>query len=225
MTGTSIRHDVPSRPAAGRGGPRRAPRCRALGPALALSLLLASGGGATQSARKPGLYAVFDTSLGRFVCELFEKQTPQAVANFTGLALGTREWLAPKGGLMKKPFYDGVIFHRVVKGLAIQAGDVSRVGNFPSIAPFDDEIVAGLGFDRAGMLAMANNGRNTNRTQFFVTVAPARHLTGKHTVFGRVVEGFDVVRRISEVRLLGQRPYADVTLRKVTIERVGAARK
>jgi peptidyl-prolyl cis-trans isomerase A (cyclophilin A) len=188
-------------------------------------LLLLAAAAAAQPARKPGLYAVFDTSMGSFVCELFEKYTPQAVANFTGLAQGTKEWLAPKGGLMKKPFYDGVIFHRVVKGFAIQAGDVSRAGNFPSIAPFDDEIVAGIGFARPGMLAMANNGRNTNRTQFFVTVAPEPHLNGKHTIFGRVVEGFEVVQRISEVRVLAQRPVQDVTIRKVTIERVSPPRK
>ena len=192
------------------------------GALVALVVFLGGAGGAeTQPARKPGLYATFDTSMGKFVCELYEKQTPVAVATFTGLVEGTKEWLTPKGQLLKKPFYDGVIFHRVIKGFAIQAGDATRTGNFTAIAPFADEIVRSLTFNRPGMLALANNGRNTNRTQFFVTVAATPHLNGKHTIFGAVVEGLDVVRKISEVRVLAQRPIEDVVLRKVSLSRVG----
>jgi peptidyl-prolyl cis-trans isomerase A (cyclophilin A) len=192
-------------------------RSRAL--LLALLALLATLGSAAAQARKPGTYATFDTTMGTITCELYEKITPATVANFIALAEGKKEWLTPKGELLRKPLYDGVIFHRVLKGLLIQAGDATRSGNFPHIAPFPDEIVPTLRFDRPGVLAMANNGPNTNRTQFFITVAPAAHLNGKHTIFGRVVEGLEVVRSISEVRLLAGRPVQDVTIRKVTIAR------
>jgi peptidyl-prolyl cis-trans isomerase A (cyclophilin A) len=201
------------------------PRVLALGIVLA-ALLAPEREAWPQAARKPGLYATFDTSMGVFVCELYEKLTPVAVSIFTGLVQGTKEWLTPKGQLLKKPFYDGVTFHRVVKGFAIQAGDPTRAGNFPAIAPFEDEIVKSLTFNRAGMLALANNSRpHTNRTQFFVTVAPAPHLNGKHTIFGAVVEGLDVVVKISAVRVMAQRPVEDVVLRKVTLARVGPAGK
>src|SRR5262245_3715012 len=180
---------------------------------------------AAQQVRKPGTYAVFDTSMGLFVCELFEKLTPVTVANFIGLAEGTKEWMTPKGDFVKKPYYDGVTFHRVIKGFAIQAGDVTRTGNFTAIPPFQDEIVSSIRFDREGLLAMANNGPNTNRTQFFITVAPTPHLSGKHTIFGRVVEGYDVVKKISEVPVSGRRPVQDVIIRKLTITRVGKPAK
>ena len=185
---------------------------------LATALLVASLS-AAQQARKPGAYAVFETSMGGFTCELYERLAPVTVGNFIALAGGTKEWLTPKGELVKRPFYDGVIFHRVLKGFTIQAGDATRTGNFTHIAPFRDEIVPSLRFDRPGMVAMANNGPNTNRTQFFITVAAAPHLNGKHTIFGRVIEGFDVVKAISEVRVLAGRPVQDVTIRKVTITR------
>jgi peptidyl-prolyl cis-trans isomerase A (cyclophilin A) len=175
-----------------------------------------------RAARTPGVYAVFETSMGTIVCELFEKQTPVTVANFVGLAQGTKEWMTPKGQFVKQPYYDGVVFHRVLKGTLIQAGDVTKAGNFTPIPPFQDEIVAGLTFDRAGMLAMANNGpgTNTNRTQFFITVKPSPYLNRKHTIFGRVVEGLEVATKISEVPLFGSRPRDEVVIKKVTIQRV-----
>lgn len=172
--------------------------------------------------RKPGLYAVFDTSLGSFVCELYESKTPITVANFVGLAQGTKEWLDTKGDMVKKPFYDGVIFHRVIKGFMIQAGDITGAGTFNSVLPFKDEILRTLRFDRPGLLAMANSGPNTNGSQFFVTVAPAPHINGKHTIFGEVVKGLDVVIKISEVKVGGAyRPWDKVVINKVVIERVG----
>ena len=191
-----------------------------------LAVLLASRLAAHQASRPAGLQAVFDTSMGTFVCELYDKLTPVTVANFVDLVEGRKEWATPKGELFKKPFYDGVTFHRVIKGFTIQAGDRTRTGNFTPIAPFQDEIVPSLRFTRPGMVAMANNGpkTNSNRTQFFITVAPAPHLNGKHTIFGRVVEGFEVVKKISEVRVLGYRPAEDVTIRKVTITRKAGAR-
>ena len=182
---------------------------------------------ASQGARSPGIYARLDTSMGTILCELFEKQTPVTVANFIGLAEGTKEWMTPQGQFVKKPYYDGVIFHRVIKGTLIQAGDVTKAGNFTPIPPFQDEIVPGLTFDRSGMLAMANNGpgTNTNRTQFFLTVKPSPYLNRKHTVFGKVVEGLEVAKRISEVPLFGNRPHDEVVIRKVTIERIARPRK
>jgi peptidyl-prolyl cis-trans isomerase A (cyclophilin A) len=175
-----------------------------------------------QKGRKPGLYAVFDTSMGTFVCELYEKSAPLAVENFVGLAQGTKEWLTPKGDMVKKPFYNGITFHRVIKGFMIQAGDISGKGNFQYVINFQDEIVPALRFDRPGVLAMANYGKNTNGTQFFVTVAPQPHLNGKHTIFGRVTQGLDVVQKISDVPVgPAKKPSKDVIINKITIERAG----
>lgn len=174
------------------------------------------------SARKPGLYAVFLTSMGTFTCELYEKQAPVAVGNFVGLAQGTKEWLTPKGDFVKRPFYNGLIFHRVVKKFAIQAGDVTGTGgNFQAVIPFENEIVPALTFDKPGMLAMANNGPKSNIAQFFVTVAPATNLNGRYSIFGRVIEGYDVVEKISNVPVLASKPVKEVTLQKVIIERIG----
>jgi peptidyl-prolyl cis-trans isomerase A (cyclophilin A) len=174
-------------------------------------------------ARKPGLYAIFDTSMGSFVCELYEKQTPKTVARFVGLADGTREWLNLKGEFVRnQPFYDGVICHRVIQKFMIQAGDVTGSGSFQSVMPFEDEIVRSLTFGTQGVLAMANAGApNTNTSQFFITVAPAPHLNGLHTIFGKVVQGYSVVENISNVPVLGSRPAKDVVIQKLTIERVG----
>jgi peptidyl-prolyl cis-trans isomerase A (cyclophilin A) len=179
--------------------------------------------GQQKPGRKPGLYAVFDTSMGTFVCELYEKQAPNTVANFVGLAQGTKEWLTTRGEFVKKPFYDGLIFHRVVRRYVIQAGDITGTGgNFTAVIPFENEIVPSLAFSGPGLLAMANaGGTKTNTTQFFVTVAPAPHLNGKHTIFGKVVEGYNVVENISNVAVLGSKPVKDVRVQKLTIERVG----
>lgn len=99
-------------------------------------------------ARKPGIYAAFDTSMGSFLCELYEKQAPAAVANFVGLAEGTKEWLNTKGDFQKKPFYNGLTFHRVLKNYLIQAGDITGTGgNFQAVIPFENEIVPALKFN------------------------------------------------------------------------------
>jgi cyclophilin family peptidyl-prolyl cis-trans isomerase len=189
-----------------------------------LSMIVAAAAAAPKDPkpRKPGLYAVFDTSMGTFVCELYEKATPATVANFVALTEGKKDWVNPRGDLVKNtPYYNGVTFHRVIKGFMIQGGDVSGTGSHPAIAPFKDEIVSTLKFDRPGLLAMANAGPNTNRAQFFVTVAATPHLNGQHTIFGRVVEGYDVVERISKVRVdPGGRPIEKVVMTKVAIERV-----
>ena len=173
-------------------------------------------------ARKAGIYAVFDTTMGRFVCELYPKPAPVAVENFVGLAEGTKEWLSPTGDFMRgKRFYDGLVFHRVIKGFMIQAGELPGKGGFNPVIAFNDEISPSLRFDRPGVLAMANSGPKTNGAQFFITVAPTPHLSGKHTIFGRVVEGYEVVEKISNVPVgPARKPNQDVVIRQLLIERV-----
>lgn len=173
-------------------------------------------------ARKPGIYAAFDTSMGSFLCELYEKRAPVAVANFVGLAEGTKEWLNTKGDFQKKPFYNGLTFHRVLKNYLIQAGDITGTGgNFRAVIPFENEIVPALKFDHPGVLALANNtAPKTNTTQFFITVVPAPALDGKYTIFGRVIDGLAVVQAISNVPAFASKPTKDVIIHRVTIERV-----
>ncbi len=182
--------------------------------------LLPGGAQQLKPVRKPGTYAVFETSMGSFVCEIYEKQAPVASANFIGLVEGTKEWLTTKGDFVKRPFYDGLTFHRVLKKSLIQAGDITGTGgNFQAVIPFENEIVPSLTFGQPGMLAMANNGPKSNITQFFITVAPASYLNGRYTIFGKVVGGYDVVENISNVPVLADKPVKDVVIRKITIER------
>ena len=173
-------------------------------------------------ARTPGTYAVFETSEGKIVCRLFEKDAPTTVANFTELAEGKREWTHPS--TRKKtsdPLYNGTIFHRVIPQFMIQGGDPQGTGMGGPGYQFADETKGSPHrFDKVGKLAMANAGPNTNGSQFFITVAPTEWLTGKHTIFGEVVEGYDVVEKISQVpRNRQDRPNKDVVLKSVTIER------
>jgi len=174
--------------------------------------------------REPGTYVVFDTNHGRIVCKFFEKEAPKTVANFVELAEGTKEWTDSKSGQKKKSrFYDGLIFHRVIKGFMIQGGDPLGDGSGGPGYRFEDEVKNDLKFDRPGLLAMANSGPNTNGSQFFITHAPTPHLTGRHTIFGKVVEGMDVVDKIASVPTSGRgtdRPLEPVVMKKVTIERV-----
>jgi cyclophilin family peptidyl-prolyl cis-trans isomerase len=157
---------------------------------------------------KTGTYAHFDTSLGNFTIELFEQQAPKTVANFAKLA--------------GENFYDGVIFHRVIDGFMIQGGDPTGTGRGGPGYTFADEFHAQLKHNSEGILSMANAGPNTNGSQFFITLAPTPHLDGKHTVFGKVSEGMDVVRKIGKTKTSkpGDRPVVDVVMKKVTIEKI-----
>jgi len=157
---------------------------------------------------KPGTYANFETTLGNFTIELFEKQVPNTVGNFVKLA--------------EKNFYDGVIFHRVIDGFMIQGGDPTGTGRGGPGYMFADEIDPTLKHTSEGMLSMANAGPNTNGSQFFITLVPTPHLDGKHAVFGKVVEGMDVVRKIGKTKTSkpGDRPVVDVVMNKVTINKV-----
>src|SRR5579885_1440389 len=144
--------------------------------------------------KAPGTYAHFITSEGDFTCKLFEKEAPKTVANFIGLAEGTKEWTDPRTGQKShKPLYDGTIFHRVIDGFMIQGGDPLGRGTGGPGYEFEDEFNPKLRHSKPGILSMANAGPNTNGSQFFVTLVPTPWLDGKHSVFGKVVKGEDVL--------------------------------
>ena len=170
----------------------------------------------------PGTYAVFDTTEGTFTVRLFDKEAPKTVANFVGLAEGTQEWRDPSSGEKKKaPYYDGVTFHRVINGFMIQGGDRLGTGTGGPGYNFADEFHPSLRHSRAGILSMANAGPNTNGSQFFITLGPTPHLDRRHSVFGEVVEGLDVVKKIGGVATGRQdRPVKPVVMNHVTIKRV-----
>jgi len=174
-------------------------------------------------ARQPGTYAVFNTSLGKITCRLFESDAPITVKNFTDLAEGKKSWkdnVSGKGG--SGPLYDGTIFHRVIPSFMIQGGDPSGTGMGGPGYKFQDETKGSPHkFDTPGKLAMANSGPNTNGSQFFITVAPTTWLTGNHTIFGEVVEGQDVVDKVTAApRSRQDKPNTDIVLESITIERV-----
>ncbi|HSE48047.1 MAG TPA: peptidylprolyl isomerase [Terriglobales bacterium] len=173
-------------------------------------------------ARPAGTYATFDTTEGKIVCRLFEKEAPITVKNFTDLAEGKREWTHPvTRQKSKEKLYDGSIFHRVIPDFMIQGGDPAGTGYGGPGYQFQDETSGSPHkFDKPGKLAMANAGPNTNGSQFFITVAPTVWLTGKHTIFGEVVEGMEVVNKISRVKTAANdKPAKEVHINSVTIER------
>ncbi len=173
-----------------------------------------------------GLYAVFETSMGPVVCKLFNDKIPITVGNFVGLAEGTKEWTDPKTSQkVKKPFYDGLKFHRVIKNFMLQGGDPLGNGTGGPGYSFIDEFDPSLRFDAPGMLAMANAGPGTNGSQFFITQVPTPNLNDKHTIFGRVVAGQDVVDKIATAPVNGSTPTPDIVIKKLTIVRTGAAAK
>ncbi len=176
---------------------------------------------------EPGEYAVLDTSMGRIVVQLFEKEAPVTVRNFVSLARGTREWTDPKTkARVRRPFYNGLTFHRVIPGFMIQGGDPTGKGTGDGGVPtIVDEFDPSLKFDKTGRLAMANTGPpHTGGVQFFITDGTPEHLNGKHTIFGQVVEGQDVVEKIARVpRDSDDKPNTPVVMKTVLIRRVGPA--
>ena len=172
--------------------------------------------------RAPGTYAVFETSQGNIVVRLLEKEAPQTVANFIGLVEGTKEFADPRSGQKtKRPFYDGLIFHRVIPDFMIQGGCPLGTGTGGPGYQFADEFHASLRHSTPGKLSMANSGPNTNGSQFFITVAATPWLDKRHSIFGEVVEGQDVADKISKLsRDSSDRPRTPVTLQHVRIERV-----
>jgi peptidyl-prolyl cis-trans isomerase A (cyclophilin A) len=164
--------------------------------------------------------ARFVTSLGSFTARLMPEHAPKTVANFVGLAAGDKEWTDPRDGSRKSdPLYDGTIFHRVITDFMIQGGDPTGTGTGGPGYTFEDECPAdGPRFDRPGLLAMANAGPGTNGCQFFVTVVPTEWLTGKHTIFGEVTDGYDVVETISKAPTgAHDRPSPEIVLQRVEI--------
>jgi peptidyl-prolyl cis-trans isomerase A (cyclophilin A) len=175
-------------------------------------------------ALSPGTYAVFNTTEGKITVQLFEAEAPITVKNFIDLAEGSREWTHPlTHEKSSNKLYDGTIFHRVIPDFMIQGGDPAGSGMGGPGYRFQDETRGSRhSFDRSGKLAMANSGPGTNGSQFFITVTPTDWLTGKHTIFGEVVEGQDIVVKISKVARNSQdKPHKPVVLESVKIERVG----
>jgi len=166
------------------------------------------------------LYATVETNKGTFTAKLFSKDAPKTVQNFVGLATGEREWRNPATGEMKRgvPLYDGLIFHRTIPGFMIQGGDPLGNGTGNPGYQFEDEFQSGRTFDRVGLLAMANAGPATNGSQFFVTVATPAHLNNRHTIFGEVVKGYEVVEAISKTPTGSlNRPVEAVVIQHITV--------
>jgi peptidyl-prolyl cis-trans isomerase A (cyclophilin A) len=175
---------------------------------------------AADMAKRGDMIANFKTNMGTFTVKLFRDAAPKTVDNFVGLANGTKEFTDPKTGQKtKRRFYDGLIFHRVIASFMIQGGDPLGTGTGGPGYKFEDE-ANGLTFSKPGILAMANAGPNTNGSQFFITVAQTPWLNGKHTIFGEVTQGYDVVEKISKVEGTpgNNRPYNDVVIERIDIE-------
>lgn len=165
--------------------------------------------------------AHFDTTMGKFTAELYADKTPKTVANFVGLAEGSKEWTHPGTKDKKKgvPYYDGIVFHRVIEGFMIQGGDPLGKGFGGPGYNFEDEFHPSLRHDALGILSMANAGPNTNGSQFFITLGPTPHLDRRHSVFGKVIDGLDVVKAIGVAKTDGQdKPMTPIVMNKVTIE-------
>lgn len=193
----------------------------------------------------PGLYAIFETSLGRIVTKFFEKEAPKTVKNFVALANLSRAqvkqlqtqsqgralrdavWTTAKMETSSRTgpgFFDGLIFHRVIPQFMVQGGDPLGTGTGDAGYKFEDEIVPGLKFDKPGRLAMANAGPGTNGSQFFITEVPTPWLDGHHTIFGQVVEGQEVVKAMTGVqRDRNDKPLKPITIEQLLIVRVGEA--
>jgi peptidyl-prolyl cis-trans isomerase A (cyclophilin A) len=167
------------------------------------------------------VYAEFTTSEGNFTIRLYDGEAPKTVENFVGLAEGTKEWTDPRTNRkVTQPYYDGVVFHRVIDGFMIQGGDPLGQGIGGPGYTFADEFHPSLRHSKAGILSMANRGPNTNGGQFFITLGPTPHLDDRHTVFGEVSDGMDVVKKIGSTRTGDRdRPVKDIVIQSVKIVR------
>lgn len=187
--------------------------------AVVAILVIAFAADISYARSKKVLQAVFETSLGSITCELYPSKAPLTVKNFIGLANGGVRWIDPMTGQSTdRSLYDNTIFHRVIPDFMIQGGDPLGNGMGGPGYRFEDEIDPALTFENKGILAMANAGPNTNGSQFFITVAPAPWLNGRHTIFGKVIKGQDVADKISLVqRGQNDRPIEPVILKRITI--------
>ena len=168
------------------------------------------------------LLAHFTTSEGKFTIQLFDQDAPKTVENFVGLATGAKEWTDPRTGRKgSAPYYNGTVFHRVIDGFMIQGGDPLGQGTGGPGYKFADEFHPKRRHDKVGVLSMANSGPNTNGGQFFVTLAPTPWLDNKHSVFGEVVSGMDVISKIGSTKTSkpGDRPVTPIVVKSVEIKR------
>jgi peptidyl-prolyl cis-trans isomerase A (cyclophilin A) len=189
--------------------------------AALLMISVLSGPLAQTQEKKAPVYALLKTSMGEVVVQLFEDKAPKTVANFVDLATGTKEWTDPKTReRVKRPLYNGTIFHRVIPGFMIQGGDPLGNGTGGPGYRFEDEFHSDLKHSKPGILSMANAGPNTNGSQFFIIHKATPWLDGKHSVFGEVIKGQSVVDAIANVpRDFRDRPMKDVVLQEVIVSR------
>ncbi len=165
--------------------------------------------------------ATLHTNHGNIELELFEEKAPDTVSNFIGLATGSRSWVDPESGeeIVDEPLYEDILFHRVIEGFMIQAGDPTGTGRGGPGYTFDDEFHPDLRHDSPGVLSMANRGPNTNGSQFFITLGATPHLDDKHAVFGEVTDGMDVVESIGTIETdHNDRPVEDVVIESVSVD-------
>jgi peptidyl-prolyl cis-trans isomerase A (cyclophilin A) len=185
-------------------------------------VLMAALAASAEAQEKSGpLYATMKTSMGDIVVRLFDDKAPKTVANFVDLATGKKEWTDPKTGQKtNRPLYNGTIFHRVIPDFMIQGGDPLGNGTGGPGYRFEDEFNPDLRHSKSGILSMANAGPNTNGSQFFITVKPTPWLDGRHSVFGEVVKGQDVVTAIVNTpRDPRDRPLKEVVIKEIVISR------
>lgn len=175
----------------------------------------------TTTSKGTPMYAIFETSKGTFKVKLFADKAPKTVANFADLAEGTKEFTDAKTDKkVKRPFYDGLIFHRVIPNFMVQGGCPTGTGTGGPGYKFEDEFSKDLKHDKPGKLSMANAGPNTNGSQFFITVAATPWLDGKHTIFGEVVDNYELVDSISKVKTGAMdKPSEPITIKHVKIVR------
>lgn len=167
----------------------------------------------------PGMFAIFETTMGDFICQLEDKKTPKTIENFIGLATGKKQYTDPKTREpSNQPFYDGTIFHRVIANFMIQGGDRLGMGTGGPGYRFEDEFDSSLRHTGPGILSMANAGPNTNGSQFFITLVPTPWLDGKHSVFGKVVKGMEVITAIGKTQTGSMdRPVEAIQIKQVKI--------
>jgi peptidyl-prolyl cis-trans isomerase A (cyclophilin A) len=175
----------------------------------------------------PGVYAHITTNHGAMIARLFDKEVPRTVENFVGLAEGKKQWKNPRTGTMvRRPYYNNLTFHRIIPNFMIQGGDPEGTGMGGPGFTFADEFNPKLRHSKAGILSMANSGPNTNGGQFFITLAPTPWLDNRHSVFGEIVEGMDVLTALGNVPTNGKggnppnKPLKPVIMKSVRIERV-----
>jgi peptidyl-prolyl cis-trans isomerase A (cyclophilin A) len=191
---------------------------------LLIWLAVTGAAGGTAAGDLPaGLYAIFTTSEGVITAKLYEKYTPKSVENFVGLATGTKAWRDPKtGAMVKRPMYDNITFHRIIRDEMIQSGDPTALGNHNCGFTIPDEFLIGLTFNGPGKLAVANTGQpDSGACQFFITAGAVARWNQMYAIFGEVVSGMPVVMTINHTPLRGDKPVDPPRLFSVRIQRVG----